>query len=62
MTCTWGQRKIPIKFFYGRIMNLRFDLARTTWADLFSIMDYSTYKVGQWSDVDIPLLYRESLP
>jgi hypothetical protein len=44
MIYTQGQRKLPICFFYGKISHLTFDLARATWLDYSSILDYSTPK------------------
>jgi hypothetical protein len=44
MTCTRGQRKLPIRFFYGKILHLTFDPTQATWNDYSSILDYSTPK------------------
>jgi hypothetical protein len=44
MTCTRGQCKLPVQFFYGRISHLTFNSARALWHDYSSILDYSTPK------------------
>ena len=39
---TRGQKKIPVKFSYGRIRELVWDPLRTSWSDGKGLLDYST--------------------
>jgi hypothetical protein len=44
VSTTRGQRKLVIHFFYGRVSDLLFDLARLSWTDNVPFLDYSTPK------------------
>jgi hypothetical protein len=56
---TRGQRKIPVKFFFGIIQDLLVDLAHITWSDNRGLLDYFTqhgrsllrkqYNVPNWA-------------
>jgi hypothetical protein len=39
-----GQQKTPVHFFYGKIRDLQWDLAKLLWPDGNSLLEYTTQK------------------
>ena len=54
-------QKYPIKFFYGPMMQLNFDLERYGWPRSVSLLQYSTKDARGWlSNLDKPVIWSNT--